>query len=136
MFNINPTDMTELGFRQYFNEFGSVGNIKEKIQPPKKAKLILMACGHVDASTYDVGIVVPASQLFDQRAYPSKTNTEAKSVNDKDFFVYYSTTHLEPIGFSAEKEIKLYAQDIYDGSASLEPSKLDGHRVSAFSKYN
>ena len=38
MFNINPGEMTKHGFRQYFNEFGSDGNIKEKMQPPKETK--------------------------------------------------------------------------------------------------
>ena len=143
LFNIQPVELTKLGFRQYFNELASVGPIKDKIQPPSEAQVVFMACGKVASSTYDVGIVLQPSQLFNQQAYSYQIETEARVANNKDFFVYYNTGTYEPIGFTKEKEIFLFNIDCYecfhgileprfDGNWNLQQSQLDGHRVSAY----
>ena len=124
MYNTTNDFLIKHGFQQYYNQSASHHSsaIRSEITPPDGTKLIFFGCGLVGSDVIDVGVVVEPAQLFDQQSYNYNTPESAKAV--RNFFVYDSTTSLQPLGFSKTKNIHFLSWDV--------ESKSDQHRVSFF----
>ena len=74
-----------------------------------------------------------ASVFFDQKPYNSKSNE--KATKHHDYFIYYSTTQGEPMGFSQTADIHINIIECFEcfngGDGFVTKSeKLDKHRLS------
>ena len=134
LYDVAEKDLTDLGFRQYFNKPASVGNIKNDIQPPSNSRYLFVGCGKISSTTFDLGIIISPNELFVQQQYTYCDNDHARNTA-KRFFTYYDTDHNEPIGFAMSKDIRLCSPDCYDcgsGTWKISAGSLDKHRLSAY----
>ena len=122
MYNLSFSEINREGFTQYFSAISNDGSLKDRMQPPPSAKEILLGCGRIDNDYLKMAVVTDVEDLFDQRDYVYNQVTRAKPV--KNFHVYYSTTPLEPIGFSQGALIKFYNADAYDLDDTTKLSAL------------
>ena len=98
-------------FVEYFNAKASVtGWIKYGIHPPADAKEIFMGGGIIGSDVVKMGVFGTPEELFDQREYPHRQDTEAKRV--RKYYSYYDSGKLQPIGFSKSPTIRLQAVDV------------------------
>ena len=73
-----------------------------------------MGCGLMNSDVLKIGVFATPEELFDQRRYDHARYTNAKRV--RNYYTYYSTRNLEPIGFSKGSRIYLYTEDVHDRS--------------------
>jgi hypothetical protein len=120
--------LRSLGFREYFSALAASNKmIKDDMKPPLGAVEVFMGCGKVNSNVLQIGAVATPAELFDQRDYRTYNETDAKAV--RNYYAYYSTSYLEPIGFSKTSKIRLYwadVNDFYDESILSGTTKYRG----------
>ena len=105
-YNVKLETLKSHKFVEYFSENASfTGSIKDDMQPPKEAKEIFMGGGLIGSDVVKMGVFGTIQELFDQRVYPHRQDTEAKRV--RKYYSYYDSGNLQPIGFSKIPTIRL-----------------------------
>jgi hypothetical protein len=128
-YDVLPSTLRSLGFKEYFSTLAISGIIKDDMKPPLEAVEVFMGCGKVNSNVLQIGAVATPAELFDQRDYPYGVERDAKAV--RSYYAYYNTDTFEVIGFSKPPTIKLASVDVYDYS---DESKLSA--VTTYNSYN
>ena len=85
-------------------------------------KYVFVGCGFQNEWAIQMGVIGTPFELFTKRSYAYGHETQATPL--RNFFIYYSSTKYEPLGFGGSATIKFHVLDVYN---SIDETKMSAY---------